>query len=410
MNRAATQVVAALAAAAIVVLVLINCGTTGTVFPKSVDISDFEVVQVLGIDRTPSGELELTLVGDRSGDEGKHMAEISSFTGKTVMQALGKMSEYSDKRHHLGYVDFLLIGERAARHDITQCLDYLLTDYEFRYSANVAIVRGGTASELLYKTSTADRRITALLTNLERPAAELGTTHMMRVIDLVQELEIPNAAAVVPAVRLVDKARSTVVGGELPEKNFIPDGFAVICDFRLKGYYDASSARAYNYITDRARTAPLEIADSDGNAVGLEIQHEKIKLITHWDGDTLKGVTYDIRLTANLTEQHARRRLTCAAQIDLLKDAAAEKLRREFLRVLERAQSLGEDSLGLGERIRLRHPVRWGKYVAPQWGTLFSTLDLDVNVTCEIMRTYDLREPIGSIDTDAQTHRNGRLQ
>ncbi|MDR1064856.1 MAG: Ger(x)C family spore germination protein [Oscillospiraceae bacterium] len=375
-------------------------GSTMRFFPYMSEISDFEVVQVIGIDKKDGG-VEVTLMADREGapggegGDGKSVTGVMSFDGPTVFEAINKMNMYSDKRRHLGYVDFLLIGESAARDDLVKHLDFFTRDYETRYSMDVFIVRGATAKEFLRKTATANRRMADVLTNIDESVKALSNSRMLRLIDLVIMLSEPNEAAIVPAITYKDTSFAELIGAEKPEKTAVPDGFAFIRDHRLTGYYDDGLARAYNAITGRAHASPLSVRAADGEYAALEILQYDIGFDTCWDGGTLTGVSYDITIRANLTEQLGRENVFTKREMGILESRAAERIRGELKAVADESARLGRDGIELARRVRMKNPVKW-EAIAEDWDEIFPELDVRIDVQCVVSRSYDLRERMDS--------------
>ncbi|MDR0838833.1 MAG: Ger(x)C family spore germination protein [Oscillospiraceae bacterium] len=390
-----------------------SCIDTHNVLPEMSEIGNFAVIQVLGIDKK-GDEIEVTLVAARNGagggegSDGKRVTEIMSFSGATAVDAISRINSFSDKRQHLGYVDFLLIGEDAARDSITKYLDFFTRDHESRYSTNVFIVRGDTAKSFLRETASEERGIDEGLENVSKSVDALSDSRMLTLIDLVSMLETPYCATVVPALSSVDTGYGEMVGGEMPEKTFKPDGFAIIKDFRLADYFDAEIACAYNGLTERIHTAPICVTDARGHYVSLEMLHNKLKFDTVWEGDTLKGVKYDSLIYANLTEQLNIDDIYGRDALSRIETAAAEKLRAEMDAVVKKSKQVGQDCLCIADLVRMKNPVKWVKLdMENRWGELFPRLDIDVAVTCRITRTYDLREPTGLYRKDFQEKKQG---
>ncbi|MDR0905529.1 MAG: Ger(x)C family spore germination protein [Oscillospiraceae bacterium] len=385
---------------AIVPVLLSSCGGAG-ILPRMTEISDFEVVQVIGVDKT-GGNIEVTLVADRSapaggeGSSSQRTSEIVSFTGRTVVEAISQMDIYSDKRQHLGYVDFLLIGEEAARDGITKYIDFFTRDYESRYSANVFIIRDGAAKDFLIDTASEDRSINDALDNIDEAIAELSISRLYRIIDLVGALGIPYQAAIVPALICTEVSHSEMIGGEMPKKIFEPAGFAVIRDFKLAGYYDRELSPAYNYLIGKALSAPMTVKDPSGSYVALEIRQENLEFTATWDGDTLKGVKYDFLMFASLTEQLSLDDIYTEAALAVIADNVSREVEANIKAVIAKSMELGQDGFELGERVRLKTPLKWDKAAMDgKWGEVFPTLNIEVTVDTTVRRTYDLREPTG---------------
>jgi len=391
-------------AAVALCLALTACGG-GAILPHMKEISDFEVARVFGIDKD-GDDIKVTLVADRTSVDGESgggkITEIVSFSGKTVIDAIADMDRHSDKRQHLGYVDFLLIGEDAARDGITKYLDFFSRDYESRYSTNVFIIRDGTAEDFLNDTASEERSIDAALNNIAEEIDRLSSSQFLRIIDLVRVLTTPQQAAIIPALETTEIDFGKMVGGEMPTNTFISAGFAFLRDFTLVDYYDVPHAMAYNFLIDKGRAAPRSVVDHEGNLVALALRSEEIDFTATWDGDTLKGVKFDVRLFANINEQQGSNNIYAADALSALSEALSRSVKADMDAVIAKSQKLGQDGIDLARRVRMKHPVRWDRSgLAERWDEVFPTLSIEVEVSANLRRTYDLREPIGYVTNTA---------
>ena len=389
-----------LPAAVVLLCVLFSGCEDSRFFPRMTEISDFEVAQVFGIDKKDD-EIEITIVADRSspGDEassGGKITEIVSFTGGTVVDAISQMDIHSDKRQHLGYVDFLLIGEEAARDGLVKYLDFFTRDYEARYSTKVFVIRGSSAKDFLLNTASEERSIDDSLSNISELVHGLSVSQFLRIIDLVDSLGMPHRATIIPALEIDEINFGKMVGAEMPKMTFIPAGFAFIKDFKLVDYIDKELAPTYNFLVDEARTTPISFKNSHGDYVALDVHCKKVSLSAQWEGETLKSVRYSIMLYCTLNEQHGNNNIFTDAALAEISNTISEGATERFDAIIRQSQRLGQDGIELGERLRMAYPFRWSRYgLADKWDEVFSSLDITVEVNTQIRRTYDLREPLG---------------
>ncbi|MDR0445554.1 MAG: Ger(x)C family spore germination protein [Oscillospiraceae bacterium] len=394
----------------------IACGVTLRFFPHMSEIGDFEVVQVIGVDKKGDG-VEVTLVADREEAPGggkpggTGMTGIMSFEAPTVFEAINEMNLYSDKRRHLGYVDFLLVGEDAARDDMAKYLDFFTRNHETRFSMVVFIVRGATAKQLIKETATANGRMTDALMSIDESAKMLSNSRMLRLIDVARMLGEPYAAAVVPTIIISDTDFAEIVGAETPGKALVPDGFAVLRGGRLAGYYDSRLARAYNILTDKAYTSPVSVRGENGEYTALELLQYDISFDTLWEAEDSTGIRYGVKLHASLMEQPGGENVFTDDGLQAIENGAAELIKRELEDAVAASQRLGCDAIEAGRRVRMKYPVRWEK-IADRWGELFPRMDIRIEVTCVINRSYEMRERIGvqmaaAATGDAATPDNG---
>jgi spore germination protein KC len=381
---------------------LSGCREITAFFPHMSEVTDLEVVQVLGIDRSSRNpeEFEVTIVagievGTDGSEEGvEKTSEVITAYGATVYEAVTQLDVYTDKRQHLGYVDFLLIGEEIARQDISSCTDYFIRNHESRFSTKIFIVRDSTAREFLTKTTTKSQDVSAMLGNFDETISATSASEQLSSIDFVNMLDMETRVAVVPALRCEAHPGSNVAEGDAPHQTFAPAGYAIIKDFRLVDYIDLSYSLGYSILKGRMFTAPVSVFDKSGKLVGIEMLREHVKFKTDWRDGRLVGVRYDINLEGNITEQLGLGDIYSSESLTQISDAASRLVKTEIENVIKKTHDVGRDFLGIGEKVRMKNPVKW-EYIAEWWNDIYPSVDIQVNVTCMILRPYDIREPNG---------------
>jgi spore germination protein KC len=187
---------AVLIIAAAICLALSGCGAN--FLPTREEIDEYEIVQAVGVDKCEQdpSQVEVTFVrrskkGGGSMDGGGDLISILSGTGKTFFEAQRKIKATASKTLFFGYVDYFLFGEEAAKEDLHKYFDLIERNHEIRLSPRIYIVRGGTAKELLFKSSSKDRYIGEKLQSIKKGREYLSDTFEVRVIDVAGMLDSP---------------------------------------------------------------------------------------------------------------------------------------------------------------------------------------------------------------------------
>ena len=369
--------------------------------PTSAEITTFEIVRVLGIDKSEENpnEIEITIIAERgeqagAEDFGSVSHEIASATGATAFEAVTTLRNQSDKKHAFAYVDYIIFGEAAAKDDLTKYVDFPLRNPEFRLSPNVFVARGSTAKSLLNNTSSEDVLVNDSLDNLSTSINLRSDVKRVRLIELINMLNRDNKAAVLPALAGQASEDDQLLGGELPKKRLHTAGYAVIRDFKLAGYFDEDSARGYNYLTNLLRTSAYSVCDGHGSYAGLDVLNAGLKVIPHFSGNRLTGVTCAVRVNASLTEQRSLVSLHTEAGLADLSHALSRMIEAELESAIAQSKAFGIDCFGIGDRMKLRHPYRW-RHIDSRWREIYENLDIYVVADATVRRTYTLNEPGG---------------
>lgn len=151
------------------VLMLLLANLTGcknSVLPQRKEIDDLQLVQVVGIDKLEDSIYNCMVTiasknleteggqdgsGNTAGDTGSSKAQALILTseGKTIFDAVRKIQTHSNKTIFWGHCEYYLIGEDAARDNISKYIDFFTRDHELRIDFKVYIVKGSTAVSII---------------------------------------------------------------------------------------------------------------------------------------------------------------------------------------------------------------------------------------------------------------------
>jgi spore germination protein KC len=368
-------------------------------FPTGKEIEKYDVVQIVGFDVSEEDptQIEVTVASkvEKGSSEsgGSVTIKTASESAPTAYEAQQKLRGETDKITFLGYVDFVLVGEDAAKEDLGKYFDYFVRGNETRQSPHVFIVKGCSAKEMMNKSNSKNLFITDRIGNILNSTEFLGNTSDVRAIDVAGMLDDRDKATVIPAIKC-EKPKNQKRSGEMPEEIIKTGGFAVVKNFRLVGYIDDASALGYSFLVNKISSCPISVKDFTGANVGLEVIDSKTKVEAHFDGDKLKGVTYKISITSTLPEQQSRVKLTTEAALDELNSNQAQYVKALMENVIETSQKYGTDCIGLGDKIRMQHPNKWEKF-KDKWSEIYPDLAIDVVAEANIVRSFDISLPNG---------------
>jgi Ger(x)C family germination protein len=366
------------------------------------DIEQFEVIRVIGIDADGPvpGDIAVTLlVGEPSPESGEQPSTDMSFTAesasaRTAFEAFRLLDMFADKKQHLGYIDYYIIGEAAAKGGIAKYTDFLTRYHETRYSSKVYIIRDILARELITRSCSSDNSLEDALDNMDETANSMSNTAAVRAIDMMNMLDDRTGASVIPAVRY----KEPLNGGGDGSAGFslFPAGYAVLDGGALAGYLEPDYARGYNFITNNVKSCPISVPDGAGDYAAFEVTQSKTDVTARFgeDGAPLE-IIYKTLVNVNIAEQHTDTDIYTRQGQDEMSAKISETIRRDMLRVISRSFELGLDCTLLGERLRIKYPIKWKK-IENSWREIYTALTVDVETRTEIMRVYSLREPNGS--------------
>jgi spore germination protein KC len=384
-----------------IVAIVSLAGCERDFIPSKEEIDEFDVIQIIGIDQSKENpaDIEVTLISQKerkSENEtgGGKTFDITSGSGPTAFEAQRNLKAHSDKKMFFGYIDYILIGEEAAAEDIGKYMDYISRNENIRYTPLVYIVSGCSAKELIKQTTTEEKYLGDRLDNIEADISVLSNFGEATILDIMNMLDNPNSAGIIPVIKCVDIKDEKIIGGELPEKDVSTSGYAIIKDFKLVGFIDEAYSRGYNFLMSKVKSAVVSVPDFSGPNVGLEVIYGNSKVKATFNEDTLESVTYKTTIEANIAEQLSRANIWKQSEIENLGNQLSAVVKREMEQVIAKSKELQIDCTDLGEKIRMKHPVKWEK-IKDQWRDIYPKLNIQIEVQTRLRRSYDIREPNG---------------
>jgi spore germination protein KC len=367
--------------------------------PSRTEISEYDVVEIAGLDRCEEDPslVEITMVsrlkaGASGGGGGKDLITIISDKGSTLFEAQRKLKANAARRLFFGYVDFFLIGEAAAKENLTKYFDITERDHEIRKSAKVYIVKGGTAKELLYSTNSEDKFITDKLDSIKKDVDFLSNTNETEIIQVAGMLD--NSSLIIPALIYKDFEKTKIIG-KMPDKNIKTSGYAVFKNAALTGYINEDYARGYNFIVNEVGSCPVNARDENGKLVCFEVTRAITKIYAAFNDDKINSVIINTHIVGNIPEQQSEKNILNKSSLEKMTKEVSLVIENEMSKAVNYSQAVKVDCLRLGQRLKLRYPYKWKK-IEPDWEKLYPEIDVKFEVDTHLVLTYDIQKPAGS--------------
>jgi spore germination protein KC len=360
-------------------LLLSGCQSTlplARLLPTGHDVQTVELIQTLGIDVSEDGKLVVTGSG-ASGTEGD-TPQLLTGTGTTLSAALLELQTQSDHYVSYGHVEGYLIGEEAAKQGIADLVDLLERDTELRLSTDLYLVRGGTAGELMEQSSGGDSSISQRLEAMALDSTLLLDLEPYTLKDLLIDLE--EGAALVPAISM---------GEEEAQR----DGYACFRGDALVGWLEEKEARGVCLLRGQVEGASISLTLPDGSEAALRLEQGDCQWQPEFQGDTLKKLTGNLTVTAAVAELRGGLDLSTSAGWEELETALAKQIWQEGSNILTKSQAWSADFLRLSQKVALAQSADHTRIEA-RWGDWFPELELELVVTCQVDRTYDIENSL----------------
>lgn len=173
------------------------------------EITDFELIEVVGIDMVNDEEnrIEISLVRNKIEEE-KEGAEqesdkpsnIISIKGTSYNDALRKLQTTLSKHILNWHVKYFIIGEETAKSDLVYSLDYLIRDTDTKFNSRIYISKGKSAKELLNSITNSDYKLSDKLENMEKNIGKLSVSSKVELTDILKMICDEDPKGLIPTL------------------------------------------------------------------------------------------------------------------------------------------------------------------------------------------------------------------
>ncbi|HPD01135.1 MAG TPA: Ger(x)C family spore germination protein [Acetivibrio sp.] len=360
------------------------------------EINDLEFARSIAIDTAksiPDG-VRLTLASQRikigsGGSVGEKESSKISSEGRTMFEAVRNFSTYLGKRPFWGHLEFVLIGEEAAKKGIHNYLDFFARDHEVRMNINVFVMKGCCAEELMEKADRGDRLIFDRLNGLLNSLGGQSVSNPVNLIEVMYIQDMKCLSLYIPCVEMVNVTK----GQDEDVIDVKMAGFAIFDEDKLAGYLDENMGRGLNLLRNKVKSGIYVVNTRKGSKVSLEIINSKTKFYPEIKDGNL-SLKVKVNMESNIGEIDSNEDIFNNDTFIYLEQEQSRLVKQEIERVIEYAQKeIGLDFFSTALNFYRKYPIKWKKLYEKDWKTWFPKIKFSVEVKSKIRRTYDIREP-----------------
>lgn len=366
------------------------------------ELNELAIMMALGIDKSDDGykvTAQVAVPAELSSKGGPGHSQIVLFqsTGKTVEDALRKLTKEVPRIIYLGHLQMLIFGESLAKEGIGKALDFMSRNWEVRADYYVVIAKDNTAENILNIQTPLDNLPSNYMFNTLKIAEENNSTTVgIKLSDFIGDLERRGKEPVLTGIVITGDEKSGSSRQNL-ESISSParikyDGLAIFKEDKLIGWLDEYYSRGYNSITNHVKRAISTIScpKEGGGEITMEIENFQSKVT----GKTLNSspaIEIKIEVIANV------------GALECFIDVKKEKTIKEIEKIFEKEikdnidntiktiqNDFKSDVLGFGATMYKHDPKEWKK-VKDNWEEEFPNLQVKIDVNVKI-------EHLGAVD------------
>lgn len=383
---------------AIFIIILILLGWGGHLIPSRVEITDFGIIQVLGIDSGINNGVNLSMVAENekgSEDDKPKIGNenIVTSSGKSYNDCISGLENYSDKIFIGGHIENIIIGEEICKENLVRAVDFISKASEIRLNSNVFISKGTNAGDFMREGTSDEFSMAARISNINLVDQTLTEEKNTEVTDVINILLSEDKCGVVQAIELVENGkpsgREFILSSSKDEgKKFMQyAGYALIKDAKLADYLNIDASSGYDFIKNNHPKQNVYI-EKDGEILGINFGGSKTKVSFNFDGEKLKEIVIKTK-TKNEIMQSSNGKNIFKENLGATEKLVENEVKHRIESAVNVAKNYQVDYIGFKKMLEMKHPYKWNK-IKDNWENIFNEVPIRIEVESKINRSYNL--------------------
>ncbi|PKM79949.1 MAG: Ger(x)C family spore germination protein [Firmicutes bacterium HGW-Firmicutes-14] len=361
---------------------------------NSREIDQLAFVMGIGLDKTQEGNIKITVQvakpstfskSPSGGSDNEKSFWVASSEGKTIFEAIRNMATFSSRRIFWAHNKVIIIGEKMARDDISEILDFFCRNPELRLRTWIAVTPGE-AGKILEREPGMEKDPSSAIENVINQTVWTGKCYRVMLKDFLEDYL--STATYPVAARIVSKDDSS---------NIKMSGSAVFNQNKLAGWLNEKETRGLLWLKGQLSSSIMVIpCPLDGRPLSIELIGSKADIKSEFDGQ-IPRFTVDALASGNLSEQACQTDFTNMDNLRKLEKALASAIKDDLESVTKAAQTgIGLDFPGYNHYLHRQHKDRWHELVE-KWPGLFKKADIIIHVKAMIPRETLFARPLNPV-------------
>ncbi|MGF6947790.1 spore germination protein KC [Neobacillus sp. B4I6] len=314
-------------------------------------------------------------------------------TGNSLQEAGRKMTTSSTRKVYTGQLQMLIISEELAKEGLSDVLDHISRDHQYRKDFFVVIARG-TKAENILKVYTLIDRIppNKMKHSLDNSSKALGTTAAVKMDQFMSDIINKEKEAVLTGIKVYGNralGETTENGQQIdPGAKLQYHGLAVFKKDRLVGWLNEEASKGYNYTQGEIHSTTVEFPCPRGKKkINVEVLRTQEKTQFKKINGTPQ-IDIKVSLEGNVADAQCDIDLSRPETITQLEKLTEKDIKRTIAAALKAAQKkYKSDIFGFGHVINHTNPKYWEK-IQKDWYHEFPNLQVNVEVKADIQRIF----------------------
>ncbi len=361
------------------------------------EIVKYVFIKSVGFDKFDDNMVRMIIpvIDDVSGGADAPKDEKTNIikqNGKTLFEANRKAHMISNKDLLWAHLQFIIIGEEAAKSNLIKYLDFVSRDHEVRLNSNVVIAKDSTAEKLIDEINISKFEISERLQSITDNAGAISYSGGVKLSELIQMLDNPYACAYVPYVQLVKRIKRFKDDEDSMDAKL--EGYAIVKNGKVIGYISDGTSRGLNIVNNKFESSVTVVKDKKGNDITLEILRASSKIEPKLSNGKIE-VTIKVEEECNIAEYEGSDDIFNEKSLQDIIKQQNNIIKSDIKAAIKYAQDNKADFLGIGDAVYRKYPVEWENYKEKWINNIFPKVKINVEVQTRLARVYIIKEPTG---------------
>ncbi len=362
------------------------------------EINELAFVMGIAVDEAKDNKVKVTVqmakpstfskspTGGSGGDKEK-LFWVATAEGKTLFEAIRNMATFSSRRIFWSHNKVILIGEKLARRDISNILDFFTRNSELRLRTWVVVVPGE-AGQLLEKGPNMEEDPATSMEKVIAGRALTGKSYATMLKDFTDDYLSP---ATYPVT-----GKLTVAKGQ-SQPAIKLEGAAVFEKNKLAGWLDEQETRGYLWLKNTIGNPVLVVpCPSGGEPMSIEVTMSKVDFKSHFKGQQ-PYLTIMVKTSGNLGEQKCNIDFTKPEKRREIEKALETTISKDIQSAVKAAQQdFGLDYPGFNHIFHRQQNQKWYE-IGHRWPQMFKEMEVSIQVEAKLPRVTLFAKPLESM-------------
>lgn len=357
------------------------------------EVNDMSIATAIGINKNNEEYLvtaQILNVNEIAAEKRTRNTPITIYhtKGKTIIEALRKLTETVPKKIYVGHVRVVILGKELSEEGIKNSIDVFFRDHEFRSDMIFLVAKNSSPDEIL-KILTPGEIVQAnkIYDSVQESAKTWANTKVTQLHEIVNSLTSDGNNLVVGAVNMRGSSEIGMEAENLekvdPNALLQLNSLAAFKKDKLVGWLNKEESLGYNYIKGNVVSTIVNVFSETGEKTSIEILRTKSKI----KGSIKNGkpkIDIILKVEANVEEVQENIDLTKVDNIHELEKRLEDKIKNDMETSIKVAkENFRSDIFGFGEAIHRSNNKQW-KTLKANWDKEFVKLPVDIKVDAKL--------------------------